>query len=84
MPKEELESLMTELHELFGTGEPSDKQRQLLQALDDHVHTVGSQEPVDPPPLATLELLVEQMGDEHPRTKAVLNEVMNTLKNIGI
>lgn len=84
MPKARIENLMTELHERFGELEPSPQQEQLLEALQQHIHGVAEGDKPDPTPLETIELLLDNLGEDHPRVVAVLRELMDTLKNIGV
>ena len=84
MPKQRIENLMTELHELFGSVDPSPEQEKLLAELDSHVHDINTQQSVNPTPLETIELLLEQLGEAHPKTSALLQELLSTLKNIGV
>lgn len=84
MPQEKVQNLMSELHELFGTGEPSAEQANLLKSLDYYLHEQSETTPPDPSPIETLELLAEQMGDQHPRASGILRELMETLKNMGV
>lgn len=84
MPTQKIESLMTELNEYFGNATPSPEQQRMLEELAEHMHAVDEQGPVDPTPLETIELLLEQIGEDHPKTSAVLSELLQTLKNIGV
>lgn len=84
MSPEKAQSLISQLHDLYGTDETSPEQRRLLADLERHVHTRGSAEEPDPVPLETLENLVEEMAAEHPRTATVMRQLMETLKNMGI
>lgn len=84
MPKEKVQNLMSELHELFGSGEPSAEQVRLLESLEYFVHEPSETTPPDPSPIETIELLAEQLGEEHPRASGVLRELMETLKNMGV
>lgn len=84
MPKEKISNLMSELHELFGTTEPSARQQKLMADLDRHMHNIDEAEPADPTPLETAELMLDDLGTDHPRTSAVLRELLDTLRNIGV
>lgn len=84
MPREKIKNLMSELHELFGNDEPSAEQVKLMESLNYYVHDQSETTPPDPSPVETIEMLAEQMGEEHPRTSAVLRELMETLKNMGV
>lgn len=84
MSKARIEYLMTELHERFGELEPSPQQQRLLAELQTHVHEVTESDKPDPTPLETIELLLDNVRGDHPRVAAILRELMDTLKNIGV
>lgn len=84
MPKEKINNLMTELHHTFGSGTPSEQQRKLLADLQSHVHDVNEQEPLDPTPVEIIETMLENLGEEHPKTSLLLRQLLDTLKNIGV
>lgn len=84
MPKAKIENLMTELHERFGEVEPSPQQTQLLAQLEQHMHSVTEGDKSDLTPVETIELLLDNVGEDHPRVATVLRELMDTLKNIGV
>lgn len=84
MPKAKIENLMTELHDRFGEVDSSPQQTQLLAQLEQHMHSVTEGDKSDPTPVETIELLLDNVGEDHPRVAAVLRELMDTLKNIGV
>lgn len=86
MPEKQakIENLISELHELFGDERDSTQQKELLAQLQAHIHDASDSAPVEPTPLESIELLLEEMGESHPKTSAVLRELLDTLKNIGV
>lgn len=84
MPKQTLQNLMSNLHDQFGDDETSIQQQQLMQALESHIHGMDEAAPVDPDIQETLTLLVEDIEVRHPQSAAVIREVMEALKNMGI
>ncbi|WP_111640613.1 DUF4404 family protein [Marinimicrobium alkaliphilum] len=84
MPQQRIKTLIGELHDMYGDDQPSEAQRRLLDDVERHIHPAGAKAPPDPAMLETMELLIEDMEEEHPRTSAVLREIMITLKNIGV
>ena len=84
MPQEKISNLITDLHERFGDDLSSPEQQALMQALQSHAHDLGAAEPVDPSFQETLNLLMEEVEIEHPQAAAILREVMDALKNMGI
>ena len=83
MPKQTLHNLMTQLHDVFGSADTSPEQQKLFEELNGHIHEINENDPVDPTPLETVELLLEQLGEDHPKTSALLNEMLNTLRRIS-
>lgn len=84
MATTKLENLMTELHERFGEVEPSPQQQQLLDDLQQRIHNVSTGGVGEPTPLDTIEVMIESLGEKHPNVTALLRELLDTLKNIGV
>jgi Predicted hydrolases or acyltransferases (alpha/beta hydrolase superfamily) len=84
MPKAKIENLMTELHERFGEQQMSAEQQRLLRELQSHVHDVTDGAVKDPTPLETIQLMIDDLGENHPNVSALLRELLDTLKNIGV
>lgn len=84
MPRERIQNLLTELHESFGTDEPSPQQQMLLADVQRHVHEMGTPEVLDPSFSDTLESLVEEMKEEHPQGAAIVSQILKVLVDIGI
>lgn len=84
MPQQRIKNLISELHELYGDDQASPQQIKLLQDLERGVHPEGKLGPEDPSPVETVELLLEEFGEEHPKVSAALRELMDTLKNFGV
>ncbi|MBC6904572.1 DUF4404 family protein [Saccharophagus sp. K07] len=84
MATTKLENLMTELHERFGEVEPSPQQQQLLEDLQQRIHNVSAGGAAEPTPLDTIEVMIESLGEKHPNVTALLRELLDTLKNIGV
>ena len=84
MTKQTLQNLISNLHDQFGDDETSTQQQQLMQALESHIHGMDEAAPVDPNIQETLTLLVEDVEERHPQSAAIIREVMEALKNMGI
>lgn len=84
MPQRKVENLISELHEMYGSDQPSPQQQQLLADLERHIHPAGLADEPEPVPLDTLEQLVEEVAKDHPRSAAVMFQVLETLKNMGV
>ena len=84
MPKQRIEALISELHDIYGDDQPSEAQKRLLAEVERRIHPAGVPGEPDPVPLETLELLTEELSEEHPRSTAIFREILETLKNIGV
>ena len=84
MPKQKAEHLITDLHERFADDLTSPEQIALLEQVKSHIHNMHEAEPADPTFLETVEQLVAEIEVEHPTAASILEQVLNTLKNIGI
>lgn len=84
MPKKRIENLITDLHEKFAGELTSPEQQKLMLDLRNHTHAMEEAEPIDPSFEDTLTILLEDIELDHPQAAAILREVMDTLKNIGI
>ncbi len=81
---ESLDQLITRLHDLFGNEEVSPEQQRLMSELERHTHAAGSDETPDPRPVDTLEAMLEDFEEDHPQVSAVLGQIVNALKNMGV
>jgi hypothetical protein len=85
MAQEKIRNLISQLHDLYWEDKTTSAQQQrLLQELEWRAHPEGTDEPEEPMPRETMEMLVEEREAEHPKTAAVMRELLETLKNIGI
>ena len=84
MPKKKIERLMSDLHEQFGGDLTSPQQQQLMEKMQHHLHRWGENEPLEPNFQESVELLLEDIKDKHPKAAAVIKEVLEVLNNIGI
>lgn len=84
MPKQQAEHLITDLHERFADDITSPEQLALLEQVKIHIHNMNEEEPADPSFLDSVEQLVAEIKVEHPTAASVLEQLLNTLKNIGI
>ena len=84
MPKQTLQNLISSLHDQFGDDAVSSQQQQLMQDLENHIHGMNETEPLDPNIQETLTLLLDDAEERHPQSAAIIREVMEALKNMGI
>ncbi len=76
MPKQQLDNLITSLHEQFGLQETSAEQHRWLSELQRGEHESSPQD--------TANLLLESLENGHPKTAAILREIIDTLGRLGI
>jgi len=84
MPKQSVQTLMTDLHERFGDELISPQQQELMAQVQSHIHDMKESEPAEPGFLDTVELLVSEVEADHPNAAAVLGQILETLKNMGV
>lgn len=84
MPKQKVQSLISDLHEKFGDDITSPQQQALMSQLEFHLHNLDESEPVDPGFLETMDTFIAQIEDEHPNAAVIVNKILETLKNIGV
>lgn len=84
MPKEQAKALITEWHEKFAADNTSSQQEDLMMRVNAHIHELGEAEPVDPTLLDAVELYLTEIEAEHPQGAAVVRQLLETLKNIGV
>ncbi|WP_049722231.1 DUF4404 family protein [Gilvimarinus polysaccharolyticus] len=81
---QQLDQLIGRLHELFADERESDAQKRLMSELDRHMHASDSDDVADPRPIETLEAMLGEYEEEHPQVSAVLSQIVNALKNMGV
>lgn len=84
MPKQKAEHLITDLHERFADDLTSPEQIALLEQVKSHIHNMNEAGPADPTFLDTVERLVAEIEVEHPTAASILEQLLSTLKNIGV
>lgn len=80
MPQQQLENLITRLHESFGSTETSPQQQQLLDDLQRH--SAGGSDTLSLQDSANV--VLEELEIEHPKAAAVLREIVETLGRLGV
>jgi hypothetical protein len=84
MPKQTLKNLISSLHNNFGDNDASLQQQQLMRDLESHIHGMNEVTPTDPNIQETLMHLLEEVEVRNPKSAAIIREVMDALKNMGI
>jgi len=80
MSHTEIKSLLTQLHDTFGGNAPSPQVNELMQKMQQHVHT-GSIEPEISDTASDLLLEVEA---EHPDATIIVLNIIEILDKMGI
>ena len=82
---DELKSKLTQLKQAIGNIDTLDDEgRELLQQLDKDIKTVLTGEPVDVSLNDRLEQQAVEFDREHPKTSAVIRDIMDMLARMGI
>lgn len=82
---DELKSKLTQLKQAIGNIDTLDDEgRELLQQLDKDIKTVLTGEPVDVSLNDRLEQQAVEFDSEHPKTSAVIRDIMDMLARMGI
>ncbi|HEY7885459.1 MAG TPA: DUF4404 family protein [Cellvibrionaceae bacterium] len=84
MPQKKIDHLISHMNELFGDDRPSAAQQRLMQQLQMHAHPKDSEEMLEPGPMETLELMLEEFEEDHPQVASVIRETIDALKNMGV
>lgn len=84
MPRKKIENLISQLHDTFGDDETSAQQARLMQDLENHIHNWDEPALPDPTIAETVEMLLEEIEEDHPKAAAVVKQIMEVLQNIGV
>ena len=84
MPKQKIQSLISDLHEKYGDDLISPQQKALIADLNAHIHDMNEAEPVSPDFIDTIDIFITQIEEEHPNAAVIVNKILETLKNIGV
>lgn len=84
MPKKELKSMFQNLRDHLPDGEASAQQRMLLEQIAYHLHEEGEPDPVDPSIRDSVEMLIEDIETDHPKSAAIARNILETLAAIGV
>ena len=84
MPKQQVQSLITDLHEKYGDDLTSPQQQVLMSQLKSHIHDLNESEPVDPGLVETIDAFIAQIEDDHPNAAVIVSKILETLKNIVV
>ena len=80
MPQQQLDNLITRLHDRFGSSEVSPQQQQLLDDLQRH--SAGGADTLSLQDSANA--ILEELEIDHPKAAAVLREIVETLGRLGV
>ncbi len=83
MPKQQIEGLLTQLHEKFADSNTSPQQEAMLAQLQSQLTDWEGRKPSGNF-TETAELLLQEIEEEHPKAAGIIREIINTLGNIGV
>lgn len=84
MADQELHSLLERLRATMDETEVSDQQRELLAKVEYHLHNEGEPDPQEPTLRESVEVLIEELSAEHPRSASVARSILESLAAMGI
>ncbi|MFG1497300.1 DUF4404 family protein [Saccharospirillum sp. HFRX-1] len=84
MADQELRSLMERLRATMDESEVSEQQRAMLEKLEYHLHNEGEPDPEEPSLRESVEVLIEDLSVEHPRSASVARSILEALASMGI
>jgi hypothetical protein len=83
MPKQHIEGLIGQLHDKFADSDTSPQQEEMIAQMESQLaEWEGPKPPRDV--RETAELLMQEVKDEHPTAARLVQEIINTLTNIGV
>ncbi len=80
MLKHKAKDLVVELQE----SDLSSSQYELMLQVESHMHDLDKPEPDYPNLVDTLEMLLSEIEEKHPKAAIITKEILKTLENIGI
>lgn len=84
MADQELRSLMERLRATMDESEVSEQQRAMLEKVEYHLHNEGEPDPEEPSLRESVEVLIEDLSVDHPRSASVARSVLEALASMGI
>lgn len=84
MPIRKVNNLMISLHDMFGDDSVSPEQNRLMEEINQQME--GWDTPDERPEnlLETVEILLAQIEEKHPKGAAVAKEIVKILRDIGV
>ncbi|MHA7879431.1 MAG: DUF4404 family protein [Saccharospirillum sp.] len=84
MSKDQLHSLLNRLRETMDEGEPSPQAVELLNWVEYHIHSDGEPDPEEPTLKESIEMLIEDLSVDHPKSASVARSILESLASMGI
>ncbi len=84
MPITKVNNLMISLHDTFGDDRVSPEQERLLAEVNQKLDHWEQRDDGPTSLLETVELLLTQLEEQHPKGAAVAKEIVNILRDIGV
>ena len=83
MPKQHIEGLLGQLYEKFADSYTSPQQEAMIAQMQSEL---AEWEGPKPPEtfVESADLLLQEIQEEHPKAARLLQEIINTLNNIGM
>ena len=83
MPKQHIEGLLTQLHDRFAVSDTSPQQEAMLIQMQSELAEWEGPKPTNDF-LETTEMLLQEVEEDHPTAARIVQEIINTLNNIGV
>jgi hypothetical protein len=84
MPKDHLRALLERLRASLDESETSPQQKELLAKVEYHIHNADEPDPEEPSLRETVEMLIEDLSVDHPRSAALARNILESLASMGI
>lgn len=84
MADPQLHSLLERLRSTMDETQISDQQKALLAKVEYHVHNEGEPDPEEPTLREAVEMLIEDLSVDHPRSATVARNILEALASMGI
>ncbi len=84
MPREKIQGLITQLHERLSASETSPQQELLMAQLQSQLDEWEGPKPPDGDLRHTLQELLDEIREQHPKATAIAEEVLESLGHMGL
>lgn len=85
MPEDkQLHTLLERLRSTMDESDVSEEQKALLRKVEYHIHNEDEPDPEEPTLRESVEVLIEDLSVDHPRSAGIARSLLETLAAIGI